>query len=67
MKAVRLCTAQVDIAREEFPELDLTILWVQSAWAAVLQDPLAELVKIDPKGQSAFGLYQHDVNQKKTF
>jgi uncharacterized protein len=52
-----------DIAREEFPELDLTIRGAISIGRR-LQDPLAELVKIDPKSIGV-GLYQHDVNQKK--
>ena len=56
-----------DIAREEFPELDLTVRGAISI-ARRLQDPLAELVKIDPKSIGV-GQYQHDVNQnalKKT-
>jgi uncharacterized protein len=52
-----------DIAREEFPELDLTIRGAISIGRR-LQDPLAELVKIDPRSIGV-GLYQHDVNQKK--
>ena len=52
-----------DMAREEFPELDLTIRGAISIGRR-LQDPLAELVKIDPKSIGV-GLYQHDVNQKK--
>lgn len=52
-----------DIAREEFPELDLTIRGAISIGRR-LQDPLAELVKIDPKSIGV-GLYQHDLNQKK--
>ncbi len=50
-----------DIAREEFPELDLTIRGAISI-ARRLQDPLAELVKIDPKAIGV-GQYQHDVYQ----
>ena len=50
-----------DIAREEFPDLDLTIRGAVSI-ARRLQDPLAELVKIDPKSIGV-GQYQHDVNQ----
>ena len=50
-----------DIAREEFPELDLTIRGAISIGRR-LQDPLAELVKIDPKS-IGIGQYQHDVNQ----
>ena len=52
-----------DVAREEFPELDLTIRGAISMGRR-LQDPLAEFVKIDPKAIGV-GLYQHDVNQKK--
>jgi uncharacterized protein len=52
-----------DIAREEFPELDLTIRGAISIGRR-LQDPLAELVKIDPKSIGV-GLYQHDLNQRK--
>ncbi len=52
-----------DIAREEFPDLDLTIRGAISMGRR-LQDPLSELVKIDPKAIGV-GLYQHDVNQKK--
>jgi uncharacterized protein len=54
-------------AREEFPDLDLTVRGAVSI-ARRLQDPLAELVKIDPKSIGV-GQYQHDVNQaqlKKT-
>ena len=50
-----------EIAREEFPELDLTIRGAISI-ARRLQDPLAELVKIDPKSIGV-GQYQHDVDQ----
>jgi uncharacterized protein len=50
-----------DVAREEFPELDLTIRGAISI-ARRLQDPLAELVKIDPKSIGV-GQYQHDVHQ----
>lgn len=52
-----------DVAREEFPDLDLTIRGAISI-ARRLQDPLSELVKIDPKSIGV-GLYQHDVNQAK--
>jgi uncharacterized protein len=48
-----------DVAREEFPELDLTIRGAISI-ARRLQDPLAELVKVDPKSIGV-GQYQHDV------
>ncbi|MEJ5184852.1 MAG: helix-hairpin-helix domain-containing protein, partial [Rectinemataceae bacterium] len=52
-----------DVAREEFPDLDLTIRGAISIGRR-LQDPLSELVKIDPKSIGV-GLYQHDVNQKQ--
>ena len=52
-----------EIAREEFPELDLTVRGAISI-ARRLQDPLAELVKIDPKSIGV-GQYQHDVDQRK--
>lgn len=50
-------------AREEFPDLDLTVRGAISI-ARRLQDPLAELVKIDPKSIGV-GQYQHDVNQSQ--
>ncbi|MBL7714701.1 MAG: RNA-binding transcriptional accessory protein [Bdellovibrionales bacterium] len=50
-----------DVAREEFPDLDLTIRGAISI-ARRLQDPLAELVKVDPKSIGV-GQYQHDVSQ----
>jgi len=50
-----------DVAREEFPELDLTVRGAISI-ARRLQDPLAELVKIDPKSIGV-GQYQHDVSE----
>ena len=50
------------LAKEEFPELDVSIRGAVSI-ARRLQDPLAELVKIDPKSIGV-GMYQHDVNQK---
>jgi len=49
------------MARDEFPDLDLTVRGAVSI-ARRLQDPLAELVKIDPKSIGV-GQYQHDVNQ----
>ncbi|MGH8247428.1 MAG: S1 RNA-binding domain-containing protein, partial [Gammaproteobacteria bacterium] len=49
-------------AREEFPELDLNVRTAISI-ARRFQDPLAELVKIDPKSIGV-GQYQHDVDQK---
>ncbi len=53
----------MDIAREEFPDLDPTIRSAVSI-ARRLQDPLAELVKIDPRSIGV-GQYQHDVNVTK--
>ncbi|MCY2992277.1 MAG: Tex family protein [Planctomycetota bacterium] len=50
-----------DTARAEFPDLDLTVRGAISI-ARRLQDPLAELVKVDPKSIGV-GQYQHDVNQ----
>ena len=50
-----------DVAREEFPDLDLTVRGAISI-ARRLQDPLAELVKIEPKAIGV-GQYQHDVYQ----
>lgn len=50
-----------EAARDEFPDLDLTVRGAISI-ARRLQDPLAELVKIDPKSIGV-GQYQHDVNQ----
>jgi uncharacterized protein len=52
-----------DIAREEFPDLDTTIRSAISIGRR-LQDPLAELVKIDPRSIGV-GQYQHDVNVTK--
>jgi uncharacterized protein len=52
-----------DIAREEFPNLQVEERSAVSI-ARRLQDPLAELVKIDPKSVGV-GQYQHDVTQKK--
>jgi len=52
-----------DIAREEFPDLDVTVRGAISI-ARRLQDPLAELVKIEPKSIGV-GQYQHDVSQIK--
>ena len=50
-----------EFAAREFPDLDVTIRGAVSI-ARRLQDPLAELVKIDPKSIGV-GQYQHDVNQ----
>lgn len=52
-----------DLAREEFPDLHVEERSAVSI-ARRLQDPLAELVKIDPKSIGV-GQYQHDVSQKK--
>ena len=49
------------VAREEFPELDVTVHGAISI-ARRFQDPLAELVKVEPKSIGV-GQYQHDVNQ----
>ncbi len=51
------------IAAEEFPKLDVTVRGAISIGRRI-QDPLAELVKIDPKSIGV-GMYQHDVNQKR--
>ena len=50
-------------AREEFPKLDVTVRGAISI-ARRLQDPLAEMVKTDPKSIGV-GQYQHDVDQRK--
>jgi uncharacterized protein len=50
-----------ELASAELPELDVSIRGAVSI-ARRLQDPLAELVKIDPKSIGV-GQYQHDVNQ----
>ena len=52
-----------DVAREELPDLDVSLRGAPSI-ARRLQDPLAELVKIDPKSIGV-GQYQHDVNQTR--
>lgn len=52
-----------DLARDELPDLDLTLRSAVSI-ARRMQDPLAELVKIDPKSIGV-GQYQHDVPQPK--
>lgn len=51
------------VARQEFPDLDLTVRGAISI-ARRLQDPLSELVKVDPKSIGV-GQYQHDVDQKQ--
>ncbi|WP_414648032.1 Tex family protein [Castellaniella sp.] len=52
-----------ELAAHEFPELDVSLRGAVSI-ARRLQDPLAELVKIDPKAIGV-GQYQHDVNQRE--
>src|SRR3954467_454264 len=52
-----------EIARQEFPDLDLTVRGAISI-ARRLQDPLSELVKVDPKAIGV-GQYQHDVDQRR--
>mgnify|MGYP006277183229 CR=1 FL=1 len=52
-----------EVAAAEFPDLDVTVRGAISI-ARRLQDPLAELVKIDPKSIGV-GQYQHDVDQKR--
>lgn len=51
------------LGEEEFPDLDVTIRGAISM-ARRLQDPMAELVKIEPK-HIGVGQYQHDINEKK--
>lgn len=51
------------LAKQELPELDVSLRGAVSI-ARRAQDPLAELVKIDPKSLGV-GLYQHDMNQKR--
>jgi len=52
-----------ETAREEFPDLDVTVRGAISI-ARRFQDPLAEMVKVEPKSIGV-GQYQHDVNQRK--
>ncbi|NYT65835.1 RNA-binding transcriptional accessory protein [Alcaligenaceae bacterium] len=52
-----------ELAAQEFPDLDVTLRGAVSI-ARRLQDPLAELVKIEPKAVGV-GQYQHDVNQRE--
>ena len=52
-----------ELARQEFPDLDLTVRGAISI-ARRLQDPLSELVKVDPKAIGV-GQYQHDVDQRR--
>ena len=63
MKQALLYIQQVSLLQKNFQTLTL----VQRSAASIarrLQDPLAELVKIDPKAIGV-GQYQHDMNQKK--
>src|SRR5690606_23320458 len=52
-----------ELAAKEFPDVDVSLRGAVSL-ARRLQDPLAELVKIDPKSIGV-GQYQHDVNQSR--
>ncbi len=52
-----------EVARQEFPDVDLTVRGAISI-ARRLQDPLSELVKVDPKSIGV-GQYQHDVDQRQ--
>ena len=63
MKLVHLYILPARLATEEFPKFDVGQRSAASI-ARRLQDPLAELVKIDPKSIGV-GQYQHDMNQKK--
>lgn len=51
-----------DVAKREFPEMDINLISAVSI-ARRLSDPLAELVKIEPKHMGV-GMYQHDINEK---
>lgn len=71
-RKVQICSVSEDgasvysaseLGREEFPDLDLTVRGAVSIGRRVL-DPLAELVKIEPKSIGV-GQYQHDVDQVK--
>ena len=63
MRPVLPSTSPAKLATEEFPDFDVGQRSAASI-ARRLQDPLAELVKIDPKSIGV-GQYQHDMNQKK--
>ena len=52
-----------ELARQEFPELDVSVRGAISIGRRI-QDPLAELVKIEPKSLGV-GMYQHDISQKR--
>ena len=63
MRQELLCTLQASWLQKN----SRTLMWdreVRTSIARRLQDPLAELVKIDPKSIGV-GQYQHDMNQKK--
>ena len=62
MKTVPRYTQPVPLAREEFPNHDVTVRGSVSIGRR-LMDPLGELIKIDPKSMG-IGQYQHDVDQK---
>lgn len=51
-----------EIAKQEFPDLDMNLISAVSI-ARRVSDPLAELVKIEPK-HLGVGMYQHDINEK---
>lgn len=51
-----------DVAKHEFPNMDVNLISAVSI-ARRLSDPLAELVKIEPK-HLGVGMYQHDINEK---
>lgn len=70
-KSVRYCVVNEngasiyscsDVAKREFPDMDINIISAVSI-ARRLSDPLAELVKIEPKHMGV-GMYQHDINEK---
>lgn len=70
-KAVRYCVVNEngasiyscsDVAKREFPDMDINLVSAVSI-ARRLSDPLAELVKIEPKHMGV-GMYQHDINEK---
>lgn len=71
LKSVRYCTVSEDgasvyscsdIAKREFPNMDINLISAVSI-ARRLSDPLAELVKIEPK-HLGVGMYQHDIDDK---
>ena len=62
MRAVASVYSASDVARAEFPDLDVSFRGAVSIGRRLI-DPLAEIVKIDPKSIGV-GQYQHDVNQQ---